>query len=149
MSYHARIVRMICVWCKHTMISPSGGEARRFAPYCTRDTRNEGAQNINQYENWTDIAAGVHLIDNYVCTASEFRLFPQLTSSSTEYSTGKAAIIVVSGVLPAPYKSTVVVDTRKEHTCIRLLLVWSGAWCGVWCGGRRGSPLTSVFVWGS
>ena len=59
----------------------SGGEARCFPPYCTRD--EEGAQNINQFAKWTNIAAGIHST-----TASEFRLFPQLTNSwllTTDY----------------------------------------------------------------
>ena len=37
-----------------------GGEARCFPPYCTRDTRDEGAQNMNQFANWTNFAAGIH-----------------------------------------------------------------------------------------
>ena len=59
----------------------AGGEARCFPPYFTRDTRDEGAQKVNQFANWTNIAAGIHSIDKYVRTASEFRLFPQLTNS--------------------------------------------------------------------
>ena len=49
-------------------------DAFHFPPYCTRD--EEGAQKINQFANWTNIVAGIHST-----TASEFRLFPQLTNS--------------------------------------------------------------------
>ena len=58
---------------KPQIIEISGGEARCFPPYCTRD---EGAQKMNQFANWTNIAAGIHS-----STASEFRLFPRLTNS--------------------------------------------------------------------
>ena len=48
------------------------GKHDAFHPFA----RDEGARKTNQFASWTNIAAGIHST-----TASEFRLFPQLTNS--------------------------------------------------------------------
>ena len=93
---------------KPKKIKLSCGETRWFPRYCTRD---EGAQKnkINQFANWTNIAAGIHST-----TASEFRLFPQLTKSwllTTDNQYSGYYSCCMEYCLHRT-KSTVVVDTR-------------------------------------
>ena len=85
------------------------GEARCFPPYCTRD--EDGARKINQCANWTNIAAGIH---SRSTTALELPLFRQLTNSWLLTIDYQYSGWLPSGVLPAPYKSTVVVDTGER-----------------------------------
>ena len=50
--------------------------------YLVRIARDEEGTPKKQFANWTNIAAGIHsTTSKYVLTASEFRLFPQLTNS--------------------------------------------------------------------